>query len=149
MNRNIVIILLSTAFLFLICNTLSSCKQGCRDATATNYCFDCDSDCSKSDCCNCCTYSNNPNPNPNPQNEKGAVIFWTSTTNYGFITVTLNGSQNTITTAQTFQPPCLSSYGAYYYLKVGSHTYSASSQSGKVWSGNLTVANGCNRVLLN
>lgn len=143
---------LSLSILLVIAfTTLNSCKRGCRQVTAKNYCFDCTSDCSKDNCCGCCIYDTVTQTS----SQKGALLFWTNTSSYGYINISLsNGQTNTITTCYgcvySGNPACLSANGAYFYLNEGSYGYTASTQNGTVIkSGTIAlVANNCNRVLV-
>jgi hypothetical protein len=122
------------SILLLCISCFSACKkqEGCTDMIAANY----DINAEKS-CAECCIY-------------KGPIVFWTNTASYGTISVTIDGNQRTIVSPQTSEPPCLSTNGAYFYLDLGTYTYSASAQiGGKTWNGTVSAITGCNRILLN
>ena len=127
--------------LLLLISVTESCeeKKGCTYYGACNYDANADVDDGSCEYTSC--------NNTNPANE-GALIFWTNTSAYGMITVNCNSSQRTITSYNAAEPPCLSAYGAYYYLPVGSYNYTATSQGGMSWNGSVTVQDGCNRIAL-
>jgi len=123
---------------------LQGCREidGCKDRSATNYDSDADNNC-------CCTY---PAPPP-PAVENGALLFWTSDlnliSNCGAMTITLNTGQTSIITGYYFVAPtnCVNSFGGYFYLPVGTYSYSYSTPNSACTfaGGEVVVVNGCNR----
>ena len=78
----------------------------------------------------------------------GAATFWTSSSSFGNITVTVNGGTGVITGFTSVgTPTCGFSGCATFDLLPGTYNYSAASSSGANWSGTVTVtADGCRTI---
>ena len=87
----------------------------------------------------------------NLQQSTGAVTFWTNTSSFGNITVTVTGNGSaTVTSYITGGVPSCGFTGcATFDLLPGTYTYSAVSVSGSTWSGTVVVTgDGCQPVEL-
>lgn len=83
--------------------------------------------------------------------EEGDVYFWSNTTQYGQIDVTMNNTKSNITYAYFQFPGCAKNQGHAEFLNIpwGSYDYTATSASGKSWAGTINLKDNCEPVLLN
>ena len=106
-------------------------ERGCTDPAAVNY-----------------------NPNAQVDNNtcrySGSVIFWTASNSLGTITVNISNLQSTITSYLTGGVPTCGFTGcATFDLTPGTYAYTATSQSGANWNGDVTITiNGCQPIQL-
>lgn len=68
------------------------------------------------------------------------ITFFTTTTQLGQITVTLNGEVKTIVWALSYNPGSNTTDGINFTVPPGTYSYSATSPSGKTWSGTITMS---------